>query len=79
MADKEAVRTLLERYCTSMNSGDRATWLDCFAPDETMTMEQPRALSAAISSARAASHSARSLPSLPSTSSAEPILMVMRR
>lgn len=33
MADKETVRALLERYCASMNSGDRATWLDCFAPD----------------------------------------------
>ena len=33
MADKAAVRALIERYCTAMNTGDRATWLDCFAPD----------------------------------------------
>jgi steroid delta-isomerase len=33
MADKAAVRALIERYCTAMNTGDRATWLDCFAAD----------------------------------------------
>lgn len=33
MADKAAVRALIERYCHAMNTDDRATWLDCFAPD----------------------------------------------
>jgi hypothetical protein len=31
--DKTSVRQLLDRYCTAMSERDRATWLDCFAPD----------------------------------------------
>ena len=33
MADNVRVRALLERYCASMNAGDREAWLDCFADD----------------------------------------------
>ena len=30
---KDAVRALLERYCTAMNERNREPWLDCFAGD----------------------------------------------
>ena len=33
MADKDAVRALLERYCAAMNGRRREDWLDCFADD----------------------------------------------
>jgi steroid Delta-isomerase len=29
----ESVRQLLDRYCHAMSTRDRATWVDCFAPD----------------------------------------------
>ena len=33
MANKESVRSLLERYCAAMSERRREDWLDCFADD----------------------------------------------